>query len=126
MGFLDKFRKPKWEHKDPNKRIEGIKELTDGNILASIANNEMYRNDVRIAALKNPHIDRHHHLTIGKWEDKNREIKKAAIECLNDDDLEYMANKMPIRASRSLVNDKRLIDAKHLAEMELRKRLKNQ
>lgn len=37
MGLFDKFKKPKWENEDPEKRIEGIKELDDQEILLNIA-----------------------------------------------------------------------------------------
>lgn len=51
MGLFDRFKKPKWQHKNPNVRLEAIEELYDLRILDEMAENDSDE-DVRICASK--------------------------------------------------------------------------
>ncbi|MBQ6218599.1 MAG: HEAT repeat domain-containing protein [Methanosphaera sp.] len=42
MGLFDKFKKPKWQHKDPKVRLKAVKELNDQKILGEIVKNAPY------------------------------------------------------------------------------------
>lgn len=51
MGLFDRFKKPKWQHKNPNVRLKAIEELYDLRILEEMAKNDSDE-DVRICASK--------------------------------------------------------------------------
>lgn len=40
MGFFDRFKKPKWKDKNPEVRLEGLKELDDKDIIINLAGND--------------------------------------------------------------------------------------
>lgn len=50
MALLEKFFKPKWQHKDANVRKQALSNLTDEKLLVQIANNDSDKN-VRLLAL---------------------------------------------------------------------------
>ena len=50
MGLFDRFKTPKWQHKDSKVRLEAVKELNDDDILVDIAKNDS-DTDVRKTAI---------------------------------------------------------------------------
>ena len=105
MGLFDKFKKPKWENEDPEKRIEGIKELDDQEILLNIAKKDKIKN-VRKEAVKK--ITNQTELYNIANNDKEDIIREEAFEHITDENLLMeLANhsvKFDIAASRKLTD----------------------
>lgn len=99
MGLFDKFKKPKWESDDPQKRIEGISELDDKETLISLARNDS-NSDVRNEAIKK--IDDEATLADIIKNESNKMVCESAFEKISDDellkDIARNASDWPIRS----------------------------
>ena len=80
MGLFDKFKKPKWENEDPEKRIEGIKELDDQKILLTVDTKDKIKN-VRKEAVNQTEL-----YNIAN-NDKEDIIREEAFEHITDENL---------------------------------------
>lgn len=82
MGLFDRFKKQKWENKNPEVRLEAIKELNDQNILVELAKNDSDSN-VRSAAVKKI-SDESVLIDIAK-NDSDSDVRNEAIKKITDE-----------------------------------------
>ena len=61
MGLFDRFKTPKWKHKDKEIRKNAVSELTDEEILYDIALHDE-EIEVRWAAIENPYLKKKDYL----------------------------------------------------------------
>ena len=84
MGLFDRFKTPKWQHKDSKVRLEAVKELNDDDILVDIAKNDS-DTDVRKTAISRI-SDEQFLFDIAK-NDKDPEIREIAFQNITDQSL---------------------------------------